>query len=138
MTNIVEITPDNFQQVLLQQPDQLVLVELYSPRDTASLPMSPPLRQLVLELGDKIVLARVDCDAQGQIATQFGVSSVPTLVLIQAGQPIDGANGVVPIEQIRAMLEKYLPKPEEELLVKASAMLLDDDAEINEVHQIIK
>jgi putative thioredoxin len=138
MTNIVEITPDNFQQVLLQQPDQLVLVELYSPRDTASLPMSQQLRQLVLELGDKIVLARVDCDAQGQIAAQFGVSSVPTLVLLQAGQPIDGANGVVPIEEIRAMLEKYLPKPEEELLVKASAMLLNDDVEIKEVHQIIK
>ncbi len=125
MTNIVEITPDNFQQVLLKQPDQLVLVELYSPRDTASKPMSEQLRQLVLELGDKIVLARVDCDAQGQIAAQFGVSSVPTLVLIQAGQPIDGANGVVPIEQIRTMLDKYLPKLEEELLVKASAMLLD-------------
>lgn len=138
MTNIVEITPDNFQQVLLQQPEQLVLVELYSPRDTASQPMSEQLRQLVMELGEKIVLARVDCDAQGQIAAQFGVTSVPTLVLIQAGKPIDGANGVVPIEQIRAMLEKYLPKLEEELLLKASAMLLDDSAEIGEIYQIIK
>lgn len=138
MTNIVEITPDNFQQVLLQQPDQLILVELYSPRDPASQPMSEQLRLLALELADKIVLARVDCDAQGQIAAQFGVSSVPTLVLIRAGQPIDGLNGVVPIEQVSAMLAKYLPKPEEELLVRASAMLLDDDSDINEIHHIIK
>ena len=138
MTNIVEITPDNFQQVLLQQPEQLVLVELYSPRDTQSLPMSEQLRHLALELGDKIVLARVDCDAQGQIAAQFGVSSVPTLALIQAGQPIDGSTGVVPIEQVRAMIAKYLPKPEEELLIEASAMLLSDDADINDIFNIIK
>ncbi|NRA55312.1 MAG: tetratricopeptide repeat protein [Gammaproteobacteria bacterium] len=137
MTNIVEITAENFQQVLLQQPEQLILVELYSPRDTASAPMSSQLRHLMFELGSRVVLARVDCDAQGQIAGQFGVTSVPTLVLIRAGQPIDTINGVVPIEQIRAMLAKYLPKPEEELLLKASAMLLDESAEINEIFSVI-
>jgi putative thioredoxin len=137
MTNIVDITADNFQQVLLQQPEQLILVELYSPRDTASVPMSQQLRQLVIELGTKVVLARVDCDAQGQIAGQFGVTSVPTLVLIRAGQPIDNINGVVPIEQVRAMLDKYLPKPEEELLIKASAMLLDEAVEMSEIYPVI-
>ena len=138
MINIVEITPDNFQQVLLQQPEQLILVELYSPRDTQSIPMSEQLRQLAIELADKIVFARVDCDAQGQIATQFGVTSVPTLVLIRAGQPIDGSTGVVPIEQVREMIAKYLPKPEEELLIQASAMLLNDDADINDIYRVIK
>jgi len=137
MTNIVEITAENFQQVLLQQPEQLILVELYSPRDTGSAQMSSQLRHLMFELGSKVVLARVDCDAQGQIAGQFGVTSVPTLVLIRAGQPIDNINGVVPIEQIRAMLTKYLPKPEEELLVKASTMLLDDTVEINDIYEVI-
>lgn len=137
MTNIVEINPENFQQVLLQQPEQLILVELYSPRDTASVPMSNQLRELAGEMSEKIVLARIDCDAQGQIATQFGVTSVPTLVLIKAGQPIDGLNGVVPMAEVKNMLAKYLPKPEDDLLLQASAMLLNEEVEINDIYTII-
>ena len=138
MTNIVEINPENFQQVLLQQPEQLILVELYSPRDSASVPMSNQLRQLAFEMSEKIVLARIDCDAQAQIATQFGVSSVPTLVLIKAGQPIDGLNGVVTMPQVKEMLAKYLPKPEDDLLLQASAMLLNEEVAINDIYAIIE
>ncbi|NRA71375.1 MAG: tetratricopeptide repeat protein [Gammaproteobacteria bacterium] len=138
MTNIVEINPENFQQVLLQQPEQLILVELYSPRDSASVPMSNQLRQLAFEMSEKIVLARIDCDTQSQIAGQFGVTSVPTLVLIKAGQPIDGLNGVVTMPQVKEMLAKYLPKPEDDLLLQASAMLLNEKIAINDIYAIIE
>ena len=138
MTNIVEINPENFQQVLLQKPEQLILVELYSPRDSASVPMSNQLRQLAFEMSEKIVLARIDCDTQSQIAGQFGVTSVPTLVLIKAGQPIDGLNGVVTMPQVKEMLAKYLPKPEDDLLLQASAMLLNEKIAINDIYAIIE
>lgn len=100
--------------------------------------MSQQLLVMASELGSALVFARVNCDEQPQITSQFGVSSVPTLILLRAGQPIDGLTGVTPIVQVQDMLAKYLPKKEDELLLKASAMLLDDDADINTIYTIIK
>lgn len=139
MSNVVELTLENFQSTLIEQsPEQLVLVELYSPRDEAGKAMSQQLHVMTIELGSELVLARVNCDEQPQITSQFGVSSVPTLILVRAGQPIDGLTGVTPIDQVKDMLAKYLPKKEDELLLKASAMLLDDDADINTIYTLIK
>ncbi|MDP2561204.1 tetratricopeptide repeat protein [Psychrobium sp. 1_MG-2023] len=138
MSNVVDLNLENFQATLLEQPaEQLILVELYSPRDEAGKPMSAQLIQLASQT-PAIVLARVNCDEQPQITQQFGVSSVPTLVLIRAGQPIDGLVGVLPMDKVQEMLSKYLPKPEDDLLIQASAMLLDESADINQAFLLIK
>jgi len=139
MSNVVELTIENFQTILVEQaPEQLIVVELYSPRDEAGKVMSHDLNTLANELGSAILLARVNCDEQPQITQQFGVSSVPTVVLIQAGKPLDGLTGVTPIADIKALLFKYLPKPEDDLLLKASALLMDESGDINEAYALIK
>jgi len=138
MSNVIELTLENFQSTLIEQaPEQLILVELYSPRDEAGKAMSIQLHSLANEMASQLIYARVNCDEQPQITQQFGVSSVPTLVLIQAGKPVDGAQGVTPIEQVKAMLAKYLPKREEELLIQASTLLLND-GDINQAYILIK
>jgi len=139
MSNIVELTVENFQNILIEQsPEQLIVVELYSPRDEAGKAMSHDLVTLANELGTAIILARVNCDEQPQITQQFGVSSVPTIVLIQAGKPLDGLTGVTPKAQIKELLFKFLPKPEDDLLLKASALLMDETADINQAYALIK
>jgi putative thioredoxin len=139
MSNIVELTAENFQSILIEQsPEQLIVVELYSPRDEAGKAMSHDLNTLASELGSAILLTRVNCDEQPEITQQFGVSSVPTLVLIQAGKPLDGLTGITPIAQIKELLFKYLPKPEDELLLKSSAILLDEAGDINQAYTFIK
>lgn len=139
MSNIIELTVENFQKTLIEtSPEQLIAVELYSPRDEAGRAMSNDLVTLANELGEAIVLARVNCDEQPKITQQFGVQSVPTLVLIRAGKPLDGLTGVTPIEQIKELLFKYLPKPEDDLLLKANAILLDEDGDINQAFGFIK
>jgi len=138
MSNVIELNLENFQSTLIEQaPEQLILIELYSPRDEAGKAMSAQLVTLANELSQSLVFARVNCDEQPQITQQFGVSSVPTLVLIQAGKPVDGMQGITPIEQVREMLKKYLPKPEEELLIQASTILLND-GDINQAYAAIK
>jgi len=139
MSNIVELTVENFQSVLIEQaPEQLIVVELYSPRDEAGKAMSHDLVSLANELGEAIVLARVNCDEQPQITQQFGVSSVPTLVLIRAGKPLDGLTGITPLLQIKELLFKYLPKPEDDMLLQANAILLDEAGDINVAFSLIK
>lgn len=139
MANIAELTVENFQSILIEQsPEQLIVVELYSPRDDAGKVMSHDLVTLANELGDAIVLARVNCDEQPQITQQFGVSSVPTLVLIRAGKPLDGLTGVTPLPQIKELLFKYLPKPEDDMLLQANAILLDETGDVNAAFNLIK
>lgn len=138
MTNVIELNLENFQSTLIEQPPEtLILVELYSPRDEQGKAMSGQLLNLANELASQLVYARVNCDEQPQITQQFGVSSVPTLVLIQAGKPVDGLQGVTPIEQVKEMLLKYLPKREEELLIQASTLLLND-GDLNQAYALIK
>jgi len=138
MSNVIELNLENFQSTLIAQPpEQLILIELYSPRDEAGKAMSGQLLSLASELSSTLIFARVNCDEQPQITQQFGVSSVPTLVLIQAGKPVDGLQGVTPIEQVKEMLYKYLPKREEELLIQASTLLLND-GDINQAYLLIK
>jgi len=138
MSNVIEVNLDNFQATLIEQsPEQLILVELYSPRDEAGKAMSSQLLSLANGLASQLIYARVNCDEQPQITQQFGVSSVPTLVLIQAGKPVDGMQGVTPIEQVKGMLQKYLPKREEELLIEASTLVLND-GDMNQAYALIK
>src|SRR5690606_39555660 len=64
-------------------------------------------------------LARVDCDKEPDLAMQFGVQSLPTVMLIKQGRPVDGFAGVETEQAIRDKLAPYLPKPEDELLAQA-------------------
>jgi glutamate--cysteine ligase len=61
----------------------------------------------------------VDCQQQQEIAGQFGVQNLPTVILVKEGQPIDGFAGVQTEEQIIATFEKHLPKPEDGLYQQA-------------------
>lgn len=138
MANVIELNLENFQSTLIEQaPETLILVELYSPRDEQGKAMSSQLLSLADKFSGQWVYARVNCDEQPQITQQFGVTSVPTLVLIQAGKPVDGLQGITPIEQVEEMLLKYLPKREEELLIQASTLLLND-GDINQAYTLIK
>lgn len=79
----------------------------------------PILEKLAGEYSQHLILAKVDCEAQQEVAAQFGIRSLPTVMVVQNGQPVDGFAGVQPEQQIREMLTKYLPNPEDELLATA-------------------
>ena len=126
--NTVDITPANFQQVILvDSQSKTVLVDFWAEWSEESKKVSPVLAKIAAEYGDNLVLARVDCDAQQEVAAQFGIRSLPTVMVVKDGQPVDGFAGVQPESAIREMLEKYLPKPEDELLAKAGEAIYEGD-----------
>jgi putative thioredoxin len=57
------------------------------------------------------------------IAQQFGVRSLPTVMVMQGGQPVDGFAGAQPENAVREMLEKYLPKPWDGLLQQGQDLM---------------
>ncbi|MFT6950666.1 MAG: putative thioredoxin [Paraglaciecola sp.] len=123
MQNSVNITVENFQQVILQDSQtKLVMLEFWAEGYEPSQELAPVLQTLANLYSENLIHARVDCQAQQEIASQFGVRNLPTVMVIKDGQPIDGFAGMESEATIRVMLEKHLPNPEDELYNQAAKL----------------
>ncbi|AEE21154.1 tetratricopeptide repeat protein [Paraglaciecola chathamensis] len=137
MHNSVDISIENFQQVILQESaNKLVMVEFWAQGYEPSEQLAPVLQTIASKQGENLLHARVDCQAQPDITAQFGVQNLPTVMLIKDGQPVDGFAGVESEANIQAMLDKHLPKPEDELFAQATAMA--EQANYQEAFTLVK
>jgi putative thioredoxin len=128
MNNVVDITPENFQQVILQDSQtQVVMVEFWAEGYEPSQQLAPILVNVAAKFSGHLIHARVDCQQQQEIAGQFGVQNLPTVILVKEGQPIDGFSGVQTEAQIVATFEKHLPKPEDDLYQQAVELVSAGD-----------
>lgn len=124
---IVDVSLSNAREVLDASMQKLVLFQFWSARSEGCKQLSPVLERIVQQYPQQLLLARVDCDKEQDLAMQFGVQSLPTVMFIKQGRPVDGFAGVETEQAIRAKLAAYLPKPEDELLAKAEPLLAAQD-----------
>ena len=120
---IVDVSINNAREVLDASMQKLVLFQFWSARSEGCKQLSPVLERIVQQYPQQLLLARVDCDKEQDLAMQFGVQSLPTVMLIKQGRPVDGFAGVETEQAIRDKLAPYLPKPEDELLAQAEQLL---------------
>lgn len=121
--NIVNITEANLHQTLEQSVATPVLFYFWSERSQHCLELTPVLENLAAQYNGQFILAKVDCDAEQMVASQFGLRAIPTVYLFQNGQPVDGFQGPQPEEAIRALLDKVLPREEELKAQEALALI---------------
>ena len=125
---MIEITLENFQKIVLDDSkNTLVLIAFWAQQIPESIELKNNLNARVSPFSAQMLMASVDCENQQQIAQQFGIQGLPTAILVQDGQPIDGLSGPQTEQTISAFLDKYLPKPEEILLAQAKADLADNN-----------
>ena len=126
----VTVDADNARQVLFEESRQRpVLVDFWADWCEPCKVLLPLLEKLADEYQGQFLLARLNADEQQGIAQQLGVRSLPTVMLFKDGQPVDGFVGAQPEAQIRELLDKYLPKPWDELLAQAQQLLAAGGAE---------
>lgn len=122
--NIVTMTEENFQELILEVSKQkLLVVDFWADWCEPCKNLMPILEKLAGEYAQDMILVKVNCDEQQAIAAQFGVRNLPTVILVKDSQPIDGFAGVQPESEVRALLEKHLPKIEDGLFTEAQALL---------------
>lgn len=121
--NIVNITETNLHQTLEQSVATPVLFYFWSERSQHCLELTPVLENLAAQYNGQFILAKVDCDAEQMVASQFGLRAIPTVYLFQNGQPVDGFQGPQPEDAIRALLDKVLPREEELKAQEALALI---------------
>jgi len=126
--NIVEINLENAKQYLVDESfTRPVLIDFWADWCAPCKNLMPILEKLAHEYDGAFLLAKVNADEMGMISSQFGVRSLPTVVLMKDGQPIDGFTGALPEKDVRELLEKYLPKPWEKFVNEAQAFIMAGD-----------
>ncbi len=109
---IVNIDESNAAQLLIEEShNRPVVVDFWADWCEPCKVLIPLLEKIANEYQGAFLLAKVNADQQQGITQQFGVRSLPTVMVIQNGQPVDGFTGAQSEVQVREMLSKYLPKP---------------------------
>lgn len=88
--------------------DRLVLVDFFATWCQPCKMMHPVLEQVKAVLGDKVRILKVDVDKHGQTAAQYGIQSVPTLMLFRNGQILWRQSGIIPKPDLLAVINQYL------------------------------
>ncbi|MAV68781.1 MAG: thioredoxin [Cellvibrionales bacterium TMED122] len=126
--HIVEIDESNAQQLLIEESmTRPVIVDFWADWCGPCKHLMPILEKLAEEYQGAFLLAKVNADEQQMLAQQLGVRSLPTVMVIKDGQPIDGFSGAQPESAVREMLDKHLPSPQAGALAEAEQLLADGD-----------
>ncbi len=119
---MIDVTIENFEQeVIAASMSQPVLVDFWAPWCGPCKAIGPILEKLEISYGGGFKLAKINSDEEQQLAGAFGVRSIPTVVLMKNGQPVDGFMGALPEGKVREFLDKHVQalegeeEPEEEL-----------------------
>lgn len=113
----VEINQSNAKAMLIDESfERPVVVDFWADWCSPCKTLMPLLEKLADEYAGGFLLAKVNVDLEPMIAGQFGIQSMPTVVVMKDGQPVDGFVGAQTEKEIRALLEKHLPKPWEAVL----------------------
>ena len=100
--SVIQITKDNFEQEVVQAK-QTVLLDFWAAWCGPCRMLSPVVDQNAEELDD-VKVGKVNVDEEPDLARQFGVMSIPTLVVMKDGKSVDTAVGVQPKGAILSML----------------------------------
>ncbi|OBX06525.1 thioredoxin [Gallibacterium salpingitidis] len=96
---IVYSSDANFEADVLKS-DVPVLVDLWAPWCGPCKMLAPILDDLAEEFGDRVKIVKINIDENQQTPAQFGVRSIPTLILFKDGQPVATQVGVVPKQKL--------------------------------------
>lgn len=105
---VVDATDETFGQVLEISRTVPVVVDLWAEWCGPCKQLSPIIEKVTRELGGRVLLAKVDVDANPQLAQSFRAQSIPMVVALIAGQPVPMFTGVVPEQQVREVFAQLL------------------------------
>ena len=101
---IIKITNANFDKEVLQS-DKPVLIDFWASWCGPCQMLSPIIEEVAAEVSD-VKIGKINVDEEPQLAAQFGVMSIPTLLVMKGGKVVNQMVGARPKVQVLAMLEK--------------------------------
>jgi len=107
------------EQVLVQSEKRPVLVDFWADWCAPCKMLMPVLAKLAEEYQGQWILAKVNTDEQRELASEYGIRSLPTLKLFRHRQVVEEIIGMQPETTIRAMIDRYRERPADQLRQQA-------------------
>ncbi len=101
------VTDSSFKQEVLES-DVPVLVDFWAPWCGPCRMVAPVVEEIAEQYDGKIKVVKVNTDENPSVASQYGIRSIPTLMIFKGGQRVDMVVGAVPKTTLANTLEKYL------------------------------
>ncbi|MCX6116354.1 MAG: thioredoxin [Proteobacteria bacterium] len=105
--NTINVTDSNFESSVLKS-NVPVLVDFWAPWCGPCVAIGPVLENLAAEFSGKLVVAKMNVDENANTPAQFGVRSIPFMVIVKNGKVIDSVVGAVPKAKLSDMITKAI------------------------------
>jgi thioredoxin 1 len=101
------ISDATFESEVLNAPGP-VLVDFWATWCGPCKAIAPVLEEVATEQGERLKVAKLDVDENGQTAMKFGIQAIPTMILFKNGQPVERLMGAMSKRDLLAKLERHL------------------------------
>ncbi len=105
--NVIQVTDANFESEVLNSTVP-VLIDFWAAWCMPCRFVAPVVEELAKDYEGKIKVGKLDVDSNPAIASKYGITSIPTLLLFKNGEVVDGVIGAVPKAQLETMIKKHL------------------------------
>jgi putative thioredoxin len=126
---VIDVTDESFPQVLELSRTVPVVIDLWAEWCGPCKQLSPILEKVVTELDGRVLLAKVDVDANPQLSQAFRAQSIPMVVALLGGQPVPLFTGAVPEQQVREVFAQLLQLAAQNGVTGTLAVAAADDVD---------
>jgi thioredoxin 1 len=107
MSEEVTVTKSNFDAEVLKS-EVPVVADFWAEWCGPCRMVAPVLKQLAVDYKDKIKIAKIDVDKEGELAEKFNIVSIPTILLFNKGQVVKQQIGAVPRQILEKMIKEVV------------------------------